>query len=207
MCYVSWVLDNRCTNVQKIPFEKARSRSAFLKFTRAIGTAIVYRLYITSYLCNAETIYHVPCQEITTFTVQVTACDLEKSFTFNTTLKTRNLSSCIDLHTHANMAFDNLWPFDLGVNACRATAMHCMCSKCGVDSSSHFSSKAQTHTHKSQMSLLTLSTHMLPALWVTARHVYFTDSCMASIILCSAVLIENWLVTDSHTDTGSQAVA
>jgi len=36
--------------------------------------------------------------------------------------------------------------FDLRVNACRVTAMHCMYTKLGVDSSSHFPFRLRTHT-------------------------------------------------------------
>jgi len=63
----------------------------------------------------------------------------------------RNLSSHIDLHAHAGKAFDNrvTLTFDLltsRVNARRATAMHCMSTKFGVDSASCFSFRQRTHT-------------------------------------------------------------
>jgi len=38
------------------------------------------------------------------------------------------------------------WPFDLWVNACRATIMEYMCTKFGVDSWSHFSLRVQINT-------------------------------------------------------------
>jgi len=40
----------------------------------------------------------------------------------------------------------DLWPFDLRVNACRATAVEYMCTEFGVDSSSRFRFRARTHT-------------------------------------------------------------
>jgi len=38
-----------------------------------------------------------------------------------------------------------LWPFDLWVNACRATAIEYMCTKFGVNSSSRFTVRAWTN--------------------------------------------------------------
>jgi len=40
------------------------------------------------------------------------------------------------------------WLFDRGVNACRATSTHCAFTEFGVDSSSRFSFRGRTHTHR-----------------------------------------------------------
>jgi len=64
------------------------------------------------------------------------------------------------------LTFD-LWPFDLKINACRATDMYCMSTKFGVDSSSRLPFTAWTHRHtQSQTSLITLPTSRLLPAWV-----------------------------------------
>jgi len=69
------------------------------------------------------------------------------SFSSSTYRNYRNLSSRIDLHTHAGSALSTTaWPFDLRVNACWATAVHRMSTKFGVNSSSRFAFRARTHT-------------------------------------------------------------
>jgi len=71
------------------------------------------------------------------------------------------------------------WTFNLTFNACPATAIHCMSTKFGVYSSSHFSFGVQTHT---QMPLITLPTYrLLPAWVITWQSLIadFTPSCGA----------------------------
>ena len=51
---------------------------------------------------------------------------------------------------HAGSASDKYLtlPFDLGVNACRATAMYCMSAEFAVDSASNFSFRVEIHCHR-----------------------------------------------------------
>ena len=60
----------------------------------------------------------------------------------------------------------NLLPFDLWVNACRATAIEYTCTKFGVDSSSHFSVRTPTNR---QMHLNALPTQAAMPAWVTTH--------------------------------------
>jgi len=83
--------------------------------------------------------------------------------TLMTNNKLENLSSHIDMQTHASSTLDNrvTLTFDLRVNACQVTAMHCTSTMFVVDSSSHFPFRAQTqidrqtdrqtHTHRVQL--------------------------------------------------------
>jgi len=95
----------------------------------------------------------------------------------NTTRKTWNLHCRIDLHSHANSTFNNLWPFKLIFLAQLGAAMDYMCTKFGVDSSSCFAFRVRTDTHtdphtKSQMPLITLPTHRLLLAWLTTARIH-----------------------------------
>ena len=90
----------------------------------------------------------------------------------------RNLSSHIDMHTHAGSAFDNCvtLTFALRVNACRGPAVHdvliCRLSLVLIAQVVFILEREHTQTYrhtKSQMLLITLPTYRLPAMWVTRR--------------------------------------
>ena len=114
----------------------------------------------------------------------------------------RILKQSIDMHTHAGSDLD-LWPFDLRVDACQATAMHYISTKFDVDSSSRFPFTVWTHRHRqSQIQLFTLPTAwLMPVCVITTK----MTTCLCSVSEVTASTAEQccWL---SHTaDTGTHS--
>ena len=99
--------------------------------------------------------------------------------------KIRNLSSHIDMHTHDGSTLHNplTLSFDL-CNACQCPAIVYMFTKFGVDSSSHFLLRVQTHTgRESQMSLNIVPTRRILPLWVITVTVVWSCSCLSVTIV------------------------
>jgi len=53
---------------------------------RSLDMALFSRPYITLLVVGSDNVLH-HCRDMTAITVYVTVCDLEKSFSFNTTVK------------------------------------------------------------------------------------------------------------------------
>ena len=66
------------------------------------------------------------------------------------------------------------WSFDLWINACRVTAIEYMCTKFGVDSSSHFPFRAQTVRQMRRNTILTLAGAIQPALLIITLFLLFS---------------------------------
>ena len=76
MYCVRWNLVNCCTTVRKITFEKT-GKSVILQ--------AIYHFLLVVCSISVSTLHRFP--DITSFTVYVTACDLDRSFSLNTTVE------------------------------------------------------------------------------------------------------------------------
>jgi len=81
-CYISWNLVNCCTAVQNITFERLAVGMTF-RVTKGHRNCVYLMGHMSLPISgsNNDTIWH-HFRDITTFSVYVTGCDLQKSFVF-----------------------------------------------------------------------------------------------------------------------------